>query len=390
MLLNVMTKNIARTTTFLLIALFVLSCQQEPRQPVVYHHAAADYSKYALVPTGDTLKFHLDDETFGNIESWSIRQADSNTIIAFFDQLSGSIVEYAYPSGKQVNKIDLLRFFKPSTLKSAYLKNYDSIYITTHDKVYLIDSSGNKLRQFEFGPPENRLSGKIAPESPISFMNDKIYIALSPGADISSKYSLRNWKVMWSADLCKQTTDRQYGLPAMYEANYHVGKFVKYTYCLNDSGRFVFSFAGDTMLYETDLGAYNHAWFAKSNTQNKPVPTASREKVNNTNLERKQYMTNQTYGPVFYDKIKKRYLRVTKPAISEEDFEAEKFSKTNRVIIMDENFNIIGESDLPKEIYFSRTFFTPDGGIYTFIKVSKSNAINFLRMEYREHQITAR
>jgi hypothetical protein len=285
-----------------------------------------------------------------------------------------------------VNVIDLSRFFKPRVIKSAYVQDYDNIYLTSKTQLFIIDSSGNIKNQIDFANSEKRLSAEISPTSPLVTAGNKVFLSLNPGVNPRSKTSLRKWEVMWSADLHTKAVNIQYHLPEIYAKNFYINKLLGYNHCVNDSGRFVFSFAADTLIYETDLAHYHHAWVAKSALHNQPVKTIQKDSKISAEEQWKMFMTTSCYGAIFYDKIRQRYLRLAKPAVSEENLLAQKVDHTNRVIILDKNFRTIGESDLPLKASFRKTFFTPDGNIYSKIASGGDDILSFIRLEYREQQ----
>jgi hypothetical protein len=66
---------------------------------------------------------------------------------------------------------------------------------------------------------------------------------------------------------------------------------------------------------------------------------------------------------VYYDPYRNKYLRIAEQKLDDANFQAKKWSKKKSVIILDEHFNITGESDLDPNINVYSFFFTP-GGVY--------------------------
>ncbi len=372
----------------LFLAVATLSCQQGKNPSPKHHHAGAAYNTVDIIPTSDTIRFLLDEESFSDLESWSVREISGKTYITFFDQVSESINIYSYPDNSHINKIELQRFFKPTTVNSAYFHNYDSIFLTTREALYMIDSSGKNVKKFTFDRESRQGRGRISPENPLYLQHNTAFLAVSPSIDNSSKSSIRSWKMLWTVNLENNKTSRYYHLPEIYTENYYVGKLIKYSYCMNDAGRFVVSFAADTMLYETDLKDYHHSYFAKSQYQLQPIKYSSRDKLREIKEEAKVYMTSDSYGSVYYDPYHHRYLRVAKPPISEDDFDAKRYQRPYRLIIFDKHFKIIGESDFEEGIDLRRMFFTPDGKIYAEVTSPTDYQFNFLRLEYKTNQVT--
>lgn len=377
----------------ILYAIFLLaasiSCRLKQNAPLVYRETSPATFSCELTPTEDTLRFRLTEETF-DASSWNWREVNGQAVIAFFDRFSLIISEYQYPSLELIHQINLSPFFKPGSVNSAYLKDYEHIFLTTDDQLLVVDSSGKTRQKFDFGDENNRQRAVISAGNPLTFVGDKVYISLNLGADRTSKSAMRKWEIMWSADLKNNTTDRQYYMPEMYWKNLYELKFTRYSYCVNDSGRFVINFSADTLLYETDLKEYNHAWFAKTILQTKPVAPIQKGKVLSVPEQRLIYLRNTHYAAILYDKARQRYLRLTKPAFSEEEIKNSNFEHGNRVVILDKNFHIIGESDLSHKIHLQKTLFTPDGKIYSQISSGKEDILALVRLEYRESQLTTK
>ncbi|WP_346320494.1 DUF4221 family protein [Chitinophaga sp. YIM B06452] len=369
------------------IMLFIIACKHGNPEPQLYYPQPA-YHSYNIIATQDTINFLADEESFSDLESWSVRQFNGKTYIAFFEQMSASIILYDYPSNHQADRIDLQRFFKPNSVNSAYFHNYDSIFVTTRDAFYMLDSAGKHIRKVPFISEENQGKGRISTENSLYLKNDTVFISVTPATRNGSKSALRSWKLLWSVDLKTDKVTRYYHLPDTYTDHYYVGKLNKHSYCMNKEGRFVVSFATDTLLYETDLKDYHHAYFAKSQYQIKPVKDSKKEDVNDVKEEGRIYMISDSYGSIFYDPYHERYLRVAKPAISEADFNAKKYARPYRLIIFDKNFQIIGESDFENGIELHRMFATPDGKLYAQVMSPVENQYSFRRLEYQENHIS--
>jgi hypothetical protein len=156
-------------------------------------------------------------------------------------------------------------------------------------------------------------------------------------------------------------------------------------YCVNDKGNLVFSFSADTSIYETNLEDYHVAYYGKSRFQEEdisPVPETELEKDNGF----KQLTIRDSYGPIYYDSYKKRYLRVARQKISGELYETNKWERRSSFIIFDENFRIIGEGRFPADLSYSSIFFTPEGRIYSRVNIKDEYALHFVRLAYEERK----
>jgi hypothetical protein len=181
----------------------------------------------------------------------------------------------------------------------------------------------------------------------------------------------------------KGSKELYYQLPEIYQENLYGYSFLDYSYCHNDRGNFVFSFAADTNIYETNLKDYHVAYYGKSRFQAGPIKPVTKEDLRRDDSY-KLYALRDSYGPIFYDPYKKRYLRQAKQKITEADFLAKNTSKKRTVIIFNEQFKIIGESETDDQFSFSSIFFTESGGIYARVNPGDEHALHFARLVYEE------
>lgn len=371
---------------FSCIILLLASCVNTQSPQPAYHYQEPDYDKVQLTLTTDTLSFPLDEDTFDNLEGMSIRQLHDSTRFSFFDERSCSINEFDYPSRQLVWRMDLQKRFPPNSIRTAYLHTYDSILILTRDTLYHLDSTAKIHHRIAYNTGKEPTIPDITPIHPPVFRDGNIYLNRYAGINSASRDAIRNWRVLWVADLSGNTYQTMQEMPDLYLQHYYVGKLLQYNHCVNDSGRFVFSFYADTVLYESDLKGQTHAWFAKSRYQQKPVLYSRKDNVTHPSEERHKYLISDSYGGVYFDPYQKRYLRIARSGIPEEDFRAKKTERNYRFIILDRQFRIIGESEFPKEVILKQTFFTPNGKIYARIPARNESELAFIRLEYQTRQ----
>lgn len=372
-----------RTLLRILPLLLLLSCAGNHRPPPVAHYQKPDYEKVSIVPTADTLRFPLDEDSFGDLESWSIRQRNGETVIAFFDQRSESILEYQYPSCRLINKILLRKIFKPYTLHDAYLQSYDSIYVLSKTKFSLVDSAMHVLGEIPNVVDGVILEPDISPIHPPVAKNGKIYLSRYSTVNAASLEDVRKWENLWAGKPREGTVTTAYGMPGMYLRDYYNYPLHRSSYCINDDGNFVFSFAADTMLYETDLDHLHNAWFAKSKFQTMPIPVAPKDSMRKARMSARLYNQSDSYGGIYFDPYHKRYLRIARSGTTREEFEKTNSFKPMRFLILDKQFRIIGESEIPSDINVKQVFFVPDGRMYARILPKSETELLFIRLEYQ-------
>lgn len=377
-----------KTKVFQHLVYFVLAicfgCNPSPGDSnVVYHYTKPDYNRMTVVASRDTLHFGLGETMYNDIKSFNVFRARGVEYISFYDRRSETINIYTLQKQDLYKRISIKKMIGNHSLykTSVFVKNWDSIFIINRDKLRLYDSSGHKKRTVAFlQEPDFAWAVFDSDKQPL-VEGDHMYAMVRPNMRYRSAKALREWQVMYVFDLKDAKAHLKYHLPKTYRNHLYGYYFMDYNFCYNGQGKLVISFPADTVIYETDLSEYNHAYFARSRYQNQVIAP-----VSGTALEKKrdgkEYALRDSYGPLFFDPYKKYYLRLARHKISESQYLQRK-QKSETVIVFDESLRIIGECDWPIEADFSSMFFSGDGGFYVRTNFRDENALHFVRFEYR-------
>lgn len=369
---------------FLIICLSVINCHQSDQASTIkYSFLEPTYDSIQLNTSSDTITFPLDENTSNNVKSFNIFQENNVAYISFHDRRSETINVYDFNRRNLVKQIKLKSVFKNHSLykTSVFVKTFDSIFVTNKTKLYLFNRSGEIKKSIEFlSEPSYAWPIFESCNLPV-FTNTSLYAIVRPNVNSISPNALQKWKVIYEFDLNTAKAKLYYHLPELYQHNLFGYQFLDYNFCFNNHGHFVFSFPADTTLYETDLKDYHLSYFARSQNQRGVI-----EPVNKDILEKneglKAYLTRDSYGPVFFDPTKKYYLRQAKQKISEEEFISKSRKRKQTIIIFNENFKIIGESEISNELSFESLFFTPTGQIYARVNSADEFALHFVQLSY--------
>lgn len=332
----------------------------------------------------DTLHFKLVEGAYNKIKSFNYFIADNGaSCISFYDRLSESVVIYDFASQKPLKKIKLKKIIKGDKFykTSVYVKNYDSLYITNFDKLYLLDSAGKIKRKITFNNVETMAFFETP--LPVVTKGHSTIMGVHPFVSEKSLSDIKDWKVLCDFDLDKGSCDLRYSLPRVYRKGLYGRRFMQFSYCYNDKNNLVFSFPADPNIYETDLADYHVAYNGKSRFQNAPI-----EPVSKAALEKdeggKEYALRDSYGPIYYDTNKKRYLRIAKQKLSPEEFASKTVQRKVSIIVFDQQFKIIGEFLCNNDYLLDTIFFTSDGGVYAQANVKDENALHFVRLAWKD------
>lgn len=368
------------------ILLLHSSCRETPMGIIsTYKYIEPAYQNIGLKPQSDTLHFPLGEYAYNKIRSFNYFTHKGKPFISFYDRGSRSIYTYDFADQRLVHTIPLKKWFIGEEFKKAstFVANFDSIFIISDNRLILLDSSSAIKKTIDlFEAPEAKAFSDN--ETPVVLINNMLYMGVQPALSETSLKGQRKWRVMCVFNLQNGTKELQYHLPTIYQENLYGYSFWEYSYCINDQGNFVFSFPADTNIYETNLADIHNAYYAKSRFQTMPITPVS-EKLLNNHESFKEYSIRDSYGTIYYDPYKKRYLRLAKQKINETDFIAKNRIRKKSVIILNEEFKIIGESLLDDKFEFRFIFFTPEG-MYARVKFSDEQALHFIRLDYDDAQ----
>lgn len=374
---------------YLFALIILIGCGENA--PVVkntYIPVPPRYDSVLLYNTNDTIHFALDADTYKEVRSFNLFSENGIDFISFYDRRSESINTYKFLDQELVQKISLKKAFNGGQLfkTSVYIRNFDSIFITNKAKLYLFDSSGNKKKSMSFvESPDNAWPVFENGNLPV-ISNGSLISIVRPNVNYKSLDDLNKWMIFCEFDLTAGKASLHYGLPDIYRHHLYGYQFLDYNFTFNNHGRFVLSFPADTLLYETDLAGYNKSYYAKSQYQQFDIDPVAKEDLKE-NAGMKAYVTRDSYGPVYFDPVKKYYLRLAKQKITEQEFITKSRKRKQTVLIFNEDFKIIGESEIPNDISLDSIFPGPGGYLYARVNVADDYALNFVRFEIRNSAV---
>ena len=339
------------------------------------------YSNIQLTPM-DTLHFQLDEDAYNSIKSFNyFISKNGKQYISFYDRRSETVSIYDFNRQVLVKKLQLQdaiktkRFYKTS----VFIHDYDSIYVTNLDKLYLIDSSGKLKRNTTFNSMES--IAYFETPLPIVIKENTTYMGVRPFVDEKSLSALREWKVLCAFDFEKDICNLYYPLPAVYRKGLYGKRFLDYSYCYNNKGNFVFSFPADSNIYETDLRSYHIAYNGKSKFQTGSIDPVSKQALENDEGG-KEYTLRDSYGPIYFDPYNKRYLRIAKQKVSKEALASKTTQRKTTIIVFDQQFKIIGEFEFSNDYLLDTIFFTANGSMYVRVNKDDETALHFVQLHW--------
>lgn len=373
---------------WLLISLLQFRCSHNAEDVIVApvnKFIAPQYGLAEINLSTDTIHFSLDDSTFRSINSYNLFTKDGEEFIAFFDERSLSVNVYHFQTRKKLQRISLKKLLEGHKLvkTTAYMLSPDSIFVNNNKTFYFLNGSGEIKTKIDFLQDPPLCWATFENDAPPVVKDGRLYASVRAFMNDESLKALKKWKVLYEFDLKTGKANLFYRLPEFLRENLYGTRFLDHSYCYNDHGRFVFSFPADSAIYETNLNDYHIAYSGKSRFQKAMIPSMTQKEVDEG---RKQFKLRDSYSSIYFDPVKKRYLRVAQSAISEQDRVAKKENE-KRIIVFDENFRRIGESPVDNSISLRTLFITKDGSIYARVLSKDEHALHFVRFSYSDKNI---
>jgi hypothetical protein len=380
------TRYVTIFCSYCLIIYLLFSCKDNDRQKTVLHYIAPQYGNISLGATADTLAFPLDSKTFRSIRSVNYFMENGKAYISFFDKQSLSVNLYDFNSQKLLKRISLqscLPYLQLGKKTSVFYKNLDSLLVINKLTAYLIDSSLSVKDSVDLKNDPFLAFASFKSAKPPFIRDNKMYVPASPYLSTINKKEFRQWRFLYELDFEKGQSKLMYNLPNCYMDSIYGFFFFDISYCINNKNRVVFSFPADSNVYETDLKDYNVAYSGKSIFQKEAIQSATEDELKE-NMQR-PFLLRNSYGDIYFDPVRKRYLRVAEQKITENEYLLGKRDKEKSVIYFDESLKRIGESKLDTAINLSTLLFTNDGKIYVRTKFKDENTLYFVRLDYMEN-----
>ncbi|WP_276483740.1 DUF4221 family protein [Paraflavitalea pollutisoli] len=371
-------------TLFFLYLLF--GCENTPQTTYQeYSFTEPAYNEsIRITTTTDTLHFALSDSTFNQFSTIGYNKIDNKGYLTFYDKRSQSINLFDFDNQSHFKRIDIKRVFPHIKLYkvSIFIKSLDSIFVTEMNRLHLINSQPSLLSTYTLKDDVSAFAyhDNIAPAFQVK---DTIYMAVRPFVEETSLSAVKNWKLLYGIDIKDDKKKMYLNLPPIYWTNYFTDRYFEYSYCINDSGHIVFSFPADFKIYETNLNGLTRGYYAKSKSFSYQPETISKEIVEKDKGFR-EYVTRDVYGPLFYDKYRKRYWRLARAKLSNEAYDKGVEKRKESIIVLDEHMRVIGECPFLGDYVYKTLLFLPDGRIYAQVSNKDENFLHFVRIEYNE------
>lgn len=334
--------------------------------------------RYVLQPVDNYLEYAIDDETVVPLYNLYIFKDNGEDFLTFSNPLARTILIYNLHSGELVKKLSFEREGPNGVgghIFGYYIKDFNHIFlpsaITT--QIYLTDTTGVLKQKIDFSKTEEGLKPNKAyyeniSFSQLAFMGNSLYIPQT----LNNKLGEKMIEESPIGILVDTITGKVTGFPMHYP---HVipyrnrleviGGMMEACQIYNGKN-LIIAFNKDEKVYIVDELGQAKSFQAKSKYLSElKFPKAPDD------FSLKLKKTNETgeYRNIFYDKYRKVYYRFV--ALETELDPNENFQKLLHsgradfsIMILDENFNVLGETKFPPFTYVPHICFINEDGLY--------------------------
>jgi len=243
-------------------------------------------------------------------------------------------------------------------IRGFFIENLDKVYVNGYwkRKIFLLNGNSKVIDKFSYNQDEEYPSIEPTTFCPITVIDNYLYCS---GNLMNHRFVSRH-QPMSRINLLEGYTSLLGESPEITQkANFYPNHQLKYTY-IEDQEKFVLSFNVSDSLYVSNFQNSRKAYYAKSKFIESIDPISYDKKFEPPSKERMKYNLIGQYKGILYDKYRKYYYRIGAKTMSIEEY------KENRgfnyfLMVFDENFNLLGEVDLPGEAAPILSFITEKG-----------------------------
>ncbi|GAA5038023.1 hypothetical protein GCM10011506_35490 [Marivirga lumbricoides] len=255
----------------------------------------------------------------------------------------------------------------------------DSLLVTNNKRYefYLVNSKGNAYQKYSTFPDksEKEISVPVVYDyRPIMYAKPVVYIVAKPDKD----YNKKGW---WSGDLLLElnleSKKYKYELPGPQKFDEKVhGAFFSHHSMLYNGEEIIVSFPihSDILLFNPKRN--NVQWKYAGSKYFSVIPSWENPAAGKSE---KFYIESNSYREILYDKWNKLYYRLAYRKVEYLDKNNRRVNwdyKIPSIIILNEQFEKVGEYDLPENTYYTRNTFITPAGLFISINHDENKKAN--------------
>lgn len=350
---------------------------------------AEENSTYGVYPTKkDRVSLNIDDETKAftlsvryfettDGDEWLLHLNEINNTIGIYDLESRKKLRTVYYESEGPNGVGSIDGFDIVSLDSIFLlSRYQGLLsLTSLNSSDTLQVYESYRLQYANGPTVSTPYSTV--RAPIAVINGKAHLATVPFVDLSKIPLYESGNNFIKLDLAQYTFDYQNLYSKSYSKKWP-GEYSKISYDVNEQEKLlVFSLPIEDSIFTIDEHGLRTSYFAKS--KNSKITRPFSGDVLNQNETREHYIFNDSYGYILYDKYRNYYYRFTEKVAKDmiNEYGTGLYIRKIGLIIMNEDFEIIGEIDHLFTGPFFPVIFIGKKGIYKMLGQSDESIMTF-------------
>lgn len=355
----------------LLCGAIIFSCSKQEGKSQIYNFED-------LVT--DTLVLEKDEGVANISQSLTYMETDSGAYL--FDFQNRQLLAWSFPEGKKV----LEQFYMregPDGVGDSPFK-----HLITKEGIFVIDAE-TKLIQANFegevvsrwqlpGVPSKRLyvNYTTAPNNPISKTGNQLLIADVPFVLKEEIMDYQNWILRYNLD--DQTSSHiSFSFPDKLKEYYDDPNLGPYSHYYNPTnGDLLVSFpVMDSLLV---ISEDRSQWVDASTEERLEILKGRTEQQGEYTVFLPDHNSGR-YVWVTFDPVQKVYLRQVITGLRPESVRETKGPHKVKLVVLDEDFEKLGEVDMPEN---RRGFSTPEGYYYSIGNLGVEEKVGFVRLDF--------
>ena len=338
----------------------ITSCQKS------YQTAENPETKYELT-ISKSLDFELNNSKTAYTRGVQVYPTNDPKYLLFFHSTGNYISIYDLKTEELANEIHF-EFEGPKrvprSINYAYTHNFDSIFLfdPLPQQIYLVDSAGNNIDQFDLQLEDMHYTFPNGTHPPY-FNKGTLFLPTYPSPmenATSSDYGLVEF------DIDRKSLGTKYYLSKKYDEGFwdkHSYRNAVFTYN-EDTDAIIMSFPNDEYIYVKEAQGNKSKHFAGSSEMKTLKPLAN-ELYNDDGKTFRMQAEQGFYSGLKYDRWRKVYYRFAYKPISK-FADRSTLGENASIIILDNEFEIIGESPINAKTYSFGISFITEEGLYFF------------------------
>lgn len=357
---------------FLVLIILFNSCSSSRTESI--NSDGSDFNESLTFEVSGQFDLKLDSTTGPETHMLQYLQGEGNDEFAYLNRIDQSIRFFDIETGEQLRRIGFTKQGpnKVLQLSGFLIHNKDSIFLTdAYSSNYLVNGAAEVKRKYPVDNPDllERAPGPyVFTGSPMIVEDGRLFYQGYYGGVFDQPN-------MVSLDLNTDEIKYFNGYPSFYQEAYWRGGFEYMYYTYNSKKRvFVFSYAADHHVRVVEIDDLDSSRDYYASSPDFKTLKAPRQKMDDPggDQDERKFMTQSSFGLIHYDIYNDLYYRFAFDGMPATDYDSgaplRSTMKPARIIILNSDFNKIGEHKLDRFKFELHSSFVGEKGLYLKLK----------------------